>query len=108
MADAPLVAPSGVSATWTTVASNGVGTAQIRWINTQGGANLSYARLDVYVRSRSTPSLVYLISTLGPTVTSATISARNGWTAKVAQDWDVQVRASVSGKVAESSWARLD
>lgn len=108
MADAPLVAPSGVSATWTTVDHTGVGTAQVRWINTQGGANLSYARLDVYVRSRSTPSLVYLISTLGPTVTSATISARNGWTAKVAQDWDVQVRASVSGKVAESSWARLD
>ena len=108
MADAPLVAPSGVTATWTKVDHNGIGTAQVRWINTQGGANLSYGRLDVYVRSRATPSLVYLISTLGPTVTSATISARNGWTAKVAQDWDVQVRASVSGKVAESSWARLD
>lgn len=113
MADATppnLTAPSGVSGEWTATDANGIGTALIRWVNHSGGIYASYARLDVYVRSKATPAAMYLLATINPYTgqVSITSSARNGWNASIRTDWQVMVRASASGVIAESSWAALD
>ena len=111
MAEAPKppTAPSGVSATWTAVTANSVGTAQVRWTNHSGGTYVSYARLDVFVRSKSTPSQQYVLATIQPYTgqVSWTSSARNGWSASVQHDWQVMVRASASGLFTDSSWVDL-
>ena len=111
MAEAPRppTAPSGVSASWLSTTADGVGTARIQWVNHSGGTYISYARLDVFVRSKSTPSQQYLLATIQPYGGQISVdsSARNGWSASIAHDWQAMVRASASGLFADSSWADL-
>lgn len=106
-ADPPIAAPKDLSAAWIETDIYGVGKARLSWVTVQGGANLSYARQDVYLRSKELPSYHYHLATLTGLATTADIVPRNGWTGRIYVEWEVQIRASASGKTAESPWVPL-